>query len=62
MGKGKMENGKSERHRFSQLACHKIDNGGGGGGGGFFLSCEDLGRMLDHSPPVLFFRFSFFFF
>ena len=23
--------------------------GDGGGGGGFFLTCEDLGRMFDHS-------------
>ena len=25
------------------------DAGGGGSGGGFFLACEDLGRMFDHS-------------
>ena len=25
--------------------------------GGFFLTCKDLGKMLDHSLPVLFFSF-----
>ena len=29
--------------------------GNGGGGDGFFLDCEDLGRMSNHSPPALFF-------
>ena len=29
-----------------------VGSGGGGGEGGFFLACEDLGRMLDHSFPA----------
>ena len=34
------------------------------GSGGFFLTCEDLGRMFDHSFPFscAFFFFLFFFF
>ena len=31
--------------------------GGGGGGSGFFLACEDLGRMFDHSAPACAFFF-----
>ena len=35
--------------------------GGSGGGGGFFLACEDLGRMFNHSFPAYVFFFLFFF-
>ena len=38
------------------VAWKLIKKGSGGGGGGFFLACEDLGRMFDHSPPALFFK------
>ena len=41
----------------AQEACLVLSGGGGGGGGGFFLSCEDLGRMFDHSFPACAFFF-----
>ena len=37
--------------------CHCGGGGGGGGGGGFFLACEDLGRMFNHSFPACDFFF-----
>ena len=39
------------------VAWKLIKKGSGGGGGGFFLACEDLGRMFNYSPPVLFLFF-----
>ena len=36
--------------------------GGGGGGGSYFLACEDLWRMFDHSFPACAFFFLLFFF
>ena len=48
-------------YRWACLSSKKRQtpcDGGGGGGGGFFLACEDLGRMFDHSfPHALFFFF-----
>ena len=35
------------------------EGGGGGGGGGFFLACEDVRRIFDHSYPAYVFCFFF---
>ena len=43
----------------SVILLSQSGGGGGGGGSGFFLACEDLGRMFDHSTPACAF-FSFF--
>ena len=44
------------RHR-----AERVNGGGGGGGGGFFLACEDLGRMFNHSFPACTLFFLLFF-
>ena len=44
---------------FNGMAPCGMNGGGGGGfgGGGFFLACEDLGRLFDHSFPACAFFF-----
>ena len=46
---------------FIAVPAHCGGAGGAGGdGGGFFLVCEDLGKMFDHSLPACAFFFFFF--